>query len=519
MTRCDILCLATFFIVTLAAHYHSLYHAPRADHLTYLYCTAGKSDILSLTIGAYSFVRSEWRGDSVLFRPITYLLLGLERWAFGYRFMLWQATSLSLHLCVVYLLYRVLRWREGSSVFLAFLFSAFFAVQYISMEEVIWHNLSGYTLFCIFLLGAIYALQKYAAESAASRWVLVSCLLVGAFTYELGVAAPLLFGAYLAVSKVIDKRRSASTTARRTMERHTGYTWGTISACVAIPFTYIIVSLLDLYARFGHISAWRQMSSAPLPTTLGRLCLAAGMWLGGALVPTLFYIAPGSRLRIMAITSPFSGRTAAGIGLASVIIVTYGVLMLRRLNRKSIQDNLGFVLLMAGLMFSFAAAFVFGRKFIRVPFTLALFTSTYRAYFFNLVAVIFFHTMISPAWAGHGSKTLLFAKAAFAGSLVVVTLISGMMVYTMNAKMREWSEPRVRLVKSALELIERHGDENDFSFSVAPDCPYDAELPWFPTTARSACVGKVYTYMSVLFPQAYRRTGGKYLLPCGHNVP
>ena len=158
--KSDFNVIALIFFVTFFIYYNGLFQAPRADQLIYLAGASNKTSLLSLTYGTFFLNRLPSVGDSLLFRPIFYSLLGVEKWVFGYNFFLWQLTSLFLHLVAVFALFKILR-KESSSNAIPFLFAMLFSVSYSSMETVTWTHIPGYIVFTILMLLTIYIIQNY----------------------------------------------------------------------------------------------------------------------------------------------------------------------------------------------------------------------------------------------------------------------------------------------------------------------------------------------------------------------
>ena len=71
-------------------------------------------------------------GDYLVFRPILQLLLALEYGLFGYRFMLWQAVGIGLHVAVSIALWRLFRRAAPAAWGLSLVAAALFASLLVS---------------------------------------------------------------------------------------------------------------------------------------------------------------------------------------------------------------------------------------------------------------------------------------------------------------------------------------------------------------------------------------------------
>src|SRR5262249_3124971 len=147
-----------------------------------------------------------------LFRPVLFTLLCAEKYLFGNNFEASQALGLSLHCLVAVLLFALLRRIERIArvrradtasdadlptpawlVFMPHAVTVFFALNFASMELVVWAHLHGYLLFLILVLAALLLLMDYIYRPELSslrlNGALIACWalsLLAAFTYELG---------------------------------------------------------------------------------------------------------------------------------------------------------------------------------------------------------------------------------------------------------------------------------------------------------------------------------------------
>jgi hypothetical protein len=479
----------------------------RADHIAYLADTAMMNDLWSLTVESYAFNRAREfiSGDYILFRPVLYFLLGFEKWLYGYNFFWWQLTNLLLHLCVIWLLLRILL-NEGKHIF-APLFVLWFSVQYTSMEMVIWHHLSGYLLFSILLLGAIYNLRRLKAEKSLYRETLMFfCFLVASFTYELGNAASLLAAAYMILSNRLSSDNKQNKYNRRI-----------IILTFAVPIVYIMASMLDLYLRFGDISATGQVSAADPVATIGNILSASSMWFFTGFIPTLMNMRAGGRVEgrveIDGLNDIVSLNVLINIGLTICLFLFYIIILYRSITKDFVKRNLGIIFLILSVIFSYAAIIVMGRINER-DFMRVMENNTYYSYMPNLLSVILLYLFMNvPALQKNADRFLLLSKVGFTLNLAFIIVINASLVYAMNVKMVEYSEPRIKLVKEIEELVARFGNEEDFSFSIDEDCPGNDILPWLKK--RGDPPDRNYSLAEALYPQYYKKVGGKYIVSCG----
>ncbi|MCS7045739.1 MAG: hypothetical protein NZO58_05240, partial [Gemmataceae bacterium] len=232
--RRDALFLGGLLLAVGIAYWPSLDHVPRADQWAYLLDTRLCRSFGELWTESYSYnrVRVVGPGDVDLFRPVLFTLLAIEKHLFGNNFWPSQAVGLVLHGTVVVLLFVLLRrvHRLGSEAgtpashpplaapkieqppcntrawqVLPHAVTAFFALNFASMELVVWAHLHGYLLFLALVLTALLMLLRLGSCAPASRradglqlavlWVVLA---LAAFTYELGQFFAVLVGLVLA---------------------------------------------------------------------------------------------------------------------------------------------------------------------------------------------------------------------------------------------------------------------------------------------------------------------------------
>jgi hypothetical protein len=92
----------------------------------------------------YNVSRVYWKGDELLFRPVTFAWLALANWAFSYHHVWWNLANLAIHIAVALAVFRLLIAIQPSP--LALPASVLFLVFEPSMELVVWNHLGGYML-------------------------------------------------------------------------------------------------------------------------------------------------------------------------------------------------------------------------------------------------------------------------------------------------------------------------------------------------------------------------------------
>ena len=266
---------AVVVALVLFVYAPSLEHVPRDDQISFLYESNRymNGGLAGVVVGTISYPRSTHfaPGGSILFRPLFFALLALERWAWGDRLALWQATGILLHLLVLWNLRRLLRALHDDP--LADLGVLFFAVLSLASETVVWHNVNGYLLFSWFLLAASHRLLLHLRDpDGAGRALPVAAgyFSLASFAYEFGAAAATAVA--VGVFFYLPPGRRARTVRMLLLP-------------VAL---YLGMNLLDAWARHGEIPRG-PTGYTPHPFTIAASIRAVGtllhFWIHGALFP------------------------------------------------------------------------------------------------------------------------------------------------------------------------------------------------------------------------------------------
>jgi len=191
----------TFFfvliiLINIIVYFPSFSHLPRSDQDFFFVETAetqGLGDLISQTY-SYNRTRVFGQGDQILFRPLLFGLLSVEKWLFGYHFIFWQIFSIGLHLIVIWHLLKILLkiFPNGFAIII----SLGFSVLHVSQELVIWQHLNGYLIALICLLKALYEFIEYIEGGWQERrkvWMVAMWLILMSLFYEFGLICAFLF--------------------------------------------------------------------------------------------------------------------------------------------------------------------------------------------------------------------------------------------------------------------------------------------------------------------------------------
>jgi hypothetical protein len=494
---------------TLVVYRYAFFDVARADQLIYLYRTADIHGLWNLTVGLYDFNRTHSVGDFELFRPILYALLGLERWLWGYNFPAWQATSIGLHVLIVLSLFCYFRYvcrrssQQNETSFAPFIFSLFFAFLYAGTELVAWHHIVGYLLFCLLAVQALFAHQRFLDRRDGLNAALIVVFAgLACFTYEIGNVLAWLLCCTLLATVAIE--RWTKLVAPIGTANH-AIAIAAAGMLLILPVGYLAWSYLDYVATVGAMT-YRPPITNPYLIWLSVELIVA--WTISIFVPGSLQLWIGSRIfSRIAPEPPFIAYVIAVVVLACAI-----VLLVKRRARTDIIRNGLPALAMAVLALSIAVIISIGRGAAGVGIYV-LENNTYYTYVFALFLLIgLFHIIVVPATAEVSSDAIRARRLMFA-SIGVLAVIGGVATYRLHEAMyRYYSGPIGRLIHQIETLGIQHAGEDDFSFSLGPECGGIYSIPWFAGYALEK--HQRYTIATALFPHEARDTGGKYVIHC-----
>ncbi|MBU0468754.1 MAG: hypothetical protein KJ736_06800 [Candidatus Omnitrophica bacterium] len=212
-----LLFLVVIVLVNVFVLSPSLYHNARGDHIYYLVETSGLSSFWSILKYSYAYTRTRVfaTGDKILFRPLFYAVLSIEKYLFGYNFIYWQLTGIVLHILVLLQLYRITKFFGHKFLFL--LIALNFSVQFISQEMIIWHHINAYMIFSILFLEAFYHFIEYIkdpSERIKKLFLVAFYLTLACLIFEFGIICNLIFAMVVVCSLITEKGRSKRLVAK-----------------------------------------------------------------------------------------------------------------------------------------------------------------------------------------------------------------------------------------------------------------------------------------------------------------
>ncbi len=188
-------------VITIFAYhpsFFSFFPGPPGDISRYFLQTRG-CNLWELITGQISC--NVGIGDTLSFRPILVALLGLQKWLFGAKYVLWVSVSILLHLGVALYLYKFLiRIEDG---IFGWLLCLFFSISRMYAPFVLWTHTNSYCIYVMLVLIAISRLYDTTVKGRTSRYDLTMVCIsmsIACFLYEIGAVFCLLFFLYLILS-------------------------------------------------------------------------------------------------------------------------------------------------------------------------------------------------------------------------------------------------------------------------------------------------------------------------------
>jgi hypothetical protein len=506
----DVLFLAGLCGVVAYAYAPSLDHAHRADQWFYFLDTMDRDGFADTFVHTYSYNRMTniAPGDRALFRPVLFSLLAAEREWFGYEPRGWHVAGILLHVTVValfFLLARTLFQRDlpvGCTraerisrnlwQLTPYVLTAFFALNYAIIEQVIWSHVNGYMLFLSLVLGAVLLLFRARAGRPNRRalcmaWTL---LLVAAFTYESGQIIAVLLAGYVFLGRKAARPAFAA------------------AAFCCIPLLYQAANRVDIVVNYSPEMEIDESMRFPIPANPKATVRNLAHYLAYVGLQPFERgrnkIKPGTRVEIgepaYTVHRPTSktfvvwgivGVFLAGGALAAATAVFREGLRSERFLRSAV---------LAGLFGLQAAVIVLGRLDLRGHGILV--NNSYYTY--PALCIL----LLGVCLAVHETSQLRSGRLCLPLALGLLILLGRTtagnvrVVRESNDRMREWSRIEVQRVRHVLACIDAHRAEPGFSLAIDPNSLGELKpihgLPKLLLVARGWTVGANPKYVIVV---------------------
>lgn len=483
-----------FFIISLCvlfAYSPSLLHLPRSDQVIHLRHFALQQTLPELTLSNYDLNRKPQfsTGDSILFRPLLYVFLGLEKYCFGYHFLWWQATGVILHILVIFMFLNIC-WRLHPG-WPSFAVTSFFALFYPIKEMVIWQHINGYLLALAFFLmaldQAIRLSQKEHNYANALKWMAV-CLGLSVFMYEIVNIYAFLIFLYLWISRPDLKSKLF---------------------IILLPSAMYVCANLYNYYWVNHLAG--KMPPAGFGIQITDFFQLVAWWLYSGVFFVLYPVYLGqrngfAREDVLDFKLPNAADPVQIAGGLLLLAIFYLIISTRGALLKDRKNTVCLFLAFIGVHALVLVIFRGGNDLKG-----ALMGTLYNQYAFWLFALLLFFACIDWKQAAGNAISSVISK-----TLIVLMLgyafFSSQAVYEANYVQATMQRPSRGLIKKVEGLIKERGSETDFSFYVGPEVPGN-EVFFYVMTAEGHL--QKSRYMEMLYPQYFREKGAKFIFSSG----
>ncbi|MBF0593917.1 MAG: hypothetical protein HQL22_03005 [Candidatus Omnitrophica bacterium] len=421
---------------------------------------ADKDDFISLVFASISFPRDSYSaiGDVLLFRPLTFCFLGLERFLFGYNFYLWQLTGILLHFGVVFSLGSLL-WviRPGMSAIMA---TGFFALQLTNVSMVNWNQINPYLVFTALLLWALrelYLFEQDAERRVVRVYITAILMTIASLFYEGGVFYSVLMFLYLLW---ISRRQHSSLFVSA---------WMLLPVIVYTGFDYWDISLRHFAFNAESGLIINKLFSFETIFNAARTFkwfLCCGLFLAPAdiIESVRTYVLPHT----LTWQWPFIGFQPQMIRGVVIILTTLAILRVGY-SREYAKKQASFLLLLAVIMFTYVVVIVLGRVNPR-GFINGLLVSSYYLYIFWALLTVFVYTMFDLSRCQRHS----FWKTCRWLPVILIVLTAGVntvYIREVNAMILAGQRETRIYINYVGAFVREHQSEKAFTFDIASGCP------------------------------------------------
>lgn len=462
----------------------SLMHVARADQIMYFAEVAHRSSLWDLTVGSMDLNRHRVfnPGDELLFRPVVYIFLGIEKFIFGYRFMWWQGVGIILHLIVVWQLLKILLKIHRGVVSVAV--AAYFSLFFVNLEMVTWQHIHGYMIFVALSLVAlsrfIDVLQSKVPQPKDCA-MMFFLLLIASLTHEMGNVVALFLG----IACYLYKRE------------HTLF----YRCLLLVPAVYVLASLLNAWVHPFQVTIYHQQNI--LENFLNSFYVMAA-WTYVGLFPFEFewlYRARNilSPEMIHLIKWP-NLSMGFSVGTLMMLMLTTFFISKRQKILMTISERVCVVVcfLLAGV-FAFMIAVGRGNQWsigdvVRI--------NTYYMYIFWVFFILGVFTLI-PWHVIHKRM-----KGILCVLLILLMVWQGKNLYAVNESQVRDNNNIIVLVQTLEMLIAQHGHEPGFSFYVDPK--YPGNYIYSELRRKDDPLSKQYSFIEALYPIHFNSQDPRY---------
>lgn len=449
--------LGTILAVTIVVYYPTLSHLLRGETYCYFLDTEGSETAWDLikNFWNYESVRQIAPGDRLLFRPLLFTVLGIEKAYFGGYYLYWRIVALCTHLLATMALFRLL-WKLKSGI-IAGLMTILFSTSFLCLGTILYEQIACYALFtALMLTGLYYLLEGVEQNSKISMIISVVCMLIACFLHETGILFTMAFIGY-----VYFKRHSMSLNWK-----HYNLAFGGILVLwlsIYIP-TKFINPVRFLETEFNTIVSWQAITAG-----LAGMWALGERWFQQALIPSMSIVRPMAYwwsypvdvARQLVLNIPFVLNCAAIVSVIVIYLKTEVPKRLKGIRNSAMILSLSMILLMMLANSIFRTRSHGSNYLVDHNFNSYIWMALLMILLFSFV----FMQKLSRKWLIVGCC-----------ALVVLIGINAPQTYSINSAL-SGSQAQTRAYLNTIDsFIDEHENEQDFSFCVVTEHDFQEEL-------------------------------------------
>lgn len=445
---------------------------------------------------SYTSVSKYSKGDTLSFRPLFFVVLGVEKYFFGTRYVLWQLANIILHLGVVLCLYRLLV-RIRRNIF-AWLLCFLFSIYTIFVRLIPWTHIGGFILYLVFILTALYYLYDYTSDEKRTRYGLFwafLCMFFASLIYEIGLIFYLLFVAYLMIYNL------------RKSKLHNKKNFSYLIILVPV-FIYLLAYFFDKFFRRDWVMDFERKKIFSLQSIFVSITL----------IPKIFFswIKRGFFLDSTYQGGKFtSSLLSLRLRYALLISSFLYLCICLRASLSWIRKNWLFIVLIAMMMISHVAIICLGRggtHGLTQGLIYLVGHMPHACYMFWAYLLIFIYLVIDFERLKNYNKKIRYFGTI---GLSIFILFNAGMSYRINRNFEDMHRPIRLYMDKVYQFVRSHYKEDDFSFAVVSPPPHVATMPEGYVDPQGKIVNGIVKYIpfaEVYFGEYYNRENPKYLL-------
>jgi hypothetical protein len=398
----------------------------------------------------YNVSRVFWKGDELLYRPVTFAWLALATWAFSYHHFWWNVANLSLHVAVAIAVFRLLIAIRPSP--LALPAATLFLVFEASMELVVWNHLGGYLLAWLGLAIGLRAFVRMCGDpweaggeaGMVHRRDVITFVLAftgAALAYELMVPV-----AGVAALVLLARRRPWLSRAQMVL-----------LVTPVVTFLLLYVVHVVRATRLGFVDSGRPEPLSALELAVDvvwRSARLVGAWTRDLTMTTALQVGGDPGIRMW---RSFEPSWSDPLLILNVLVVLATLALVgMSVSREWARRTVSLLVVLGFLVVAYPALIAIGRP---EHWTVA---TTYYAYPFGLLSVVVLYSLVDvnrlPGWR---QPVLMMLVWMFAGLHAHAT-------WNTSWEIHWWNRPYAEFFTRVGDFVDAHRSEPGFSFSIEP---------------------------------------------------